>query len=283
MKAVLHLPSDINAWFAPGTAPDVIRASAFALTKSSILQCASDRVSLAHQVDFSKLPTAIAQYFEVILQESIFDIEENPKFADHLVPDSSGHEHVDLDLVNELNFMAVKRSEVFKKGKESKEELYERTVGVPASLAKRIVVLDPYAGTALMDRRSDRIWLLRRLIESGCKALHIVTTIPDLRNKDYEGLSALERKRIIEDAISDLIAETGAVITSEVYFPNKAKFHNRRLKFQFEGGVLGCLLEKGIDGFASPAIESGSAVKPLSREELSEAIKGLAELKRVPG
>jgi hypothetical protein len=283
VKAVLHLPSDIKSWFAPGTAPDVIRASAFALTNSSILQCASDRASLAHQVDFSKLPTAIAQYFEVILKESIFDREENPKFADHSIPDLEGFEHVDLELVNELNLMAVKRSEVFKIGKESKEQLYERTVGVPASLAKRIVVLDPYAGTALMDRRSDRIWLLRRLIESGCKALHIVTTIPELGNKGYVGISASKRKRLIEGAISDLVAETGARISSEVYFPDKAKFHNRRLKFQFEGGVLGCLLEKGIDGFASPAIESGSAVKPLSGKELSEAIKGIAELKRVPG
>ena len=130
MKAVLHLPSDFKSWFAPGTTPDVIRASAFALTNSSILQCASDRASLAHQIDFSKLPTAIAQYFEVILQESIFDIEENPKFADHSIPDLEGYEHVDLDVVNELNLLAVKRSEVFKIGKESKEQCLWNTTAL---------------------------------------------------------------------------------------------------------------------------------------------------------
>lgn len=283
MKAVLNLPSNINEWFARDTDPQVLRASAFALMNSSIIQCAIGRAALASQVEFSKLPAATAQYLEVILQKSVFDVEGTPKLADHQIPDPQGASHVDLNLANELNLTAARRSEVYRKGEESKEALYERTVGVPASLAKRIVVLDPYAGTALMDSRSDRIWLLRRMIESGCRELHVVTAIPALGDKTYEGYTAVQRKHLIEESISKLAAATGAVISSEIYYPDKAKFHNRRLKFEFEEGVLGCLLEKGIDGFASRAIEAGSAVKPLNSEELKRAIVGFSELKRVFG
>lgn len=281
MKAVLNLPGDLASWFAGNVEPEVVRASAFALINSSIIQCEKDRETLAHQVDFSKLPNAQAQYLEAILQKSIFNIEHSPKFADHRVPDNRGHNHIELSLANDLNSKATIRSDVYKKDSETKEILYERTVGVLARLAKRIVILDPYAGTALMDDRRDRLWLIRRLVESGCANLHIVTTVPDLDNKKYANLSEQQRKQRIIKAIEVLAKETHSDISSEIYIPNKAKFHNRRLKFEFEGGVLGCLLEKGIDGFAGKAIEAGSAVKPLKAEEVREAIMGLAELKRI--
>jgi hypothetical protein len=280
MKAVLHVPSTLTEWFEEGAAPEVLRSGNFALVRSAIIQCKSSREKLERDLLSARVSDATKRYLEAILQLGVFDKRDAPKNVDFQVDASQGFANINQNLVNEINELSTTRTESYKSG-ESRESLYKRTLGVPASLAKSVIVLDPYAGTAICDKDVDRLWLLRRIRKSGCREIQIVTTIPDGRNKSVGHLSPSNRQLSITAGLQKLASELDASISARIFRPNSRLFHNRRIKFEFLDGTFGCLLEKGIDGFASNSIEPGSAVLPVSQADFSEAIKVTNHLRRV--
>jgi hypothetical protein len=178
-------------------------------------------------------------------------------------------------VINRIKFLEDRRSAAFDLTV-SLENGYRRTLGLLASGASSIEIMDPYAGTAICDSRIDRLWLLRQLCESGVSSIHVITCIP--RNSpDRPFLRDREWRNLIERQLFLLSREYGISISCVCYSPDR-NFHNRRLLFTYSYGAIGCLLEKGIDGFAKNPLEVGSAVKPLTEAEYHMARRGLETL-----
>lgn len=278
MKVFLKVPQDVSEWFEPNATLDDLRSWLIDLNRCSILQVNATRHSLRVSLENMDLTESKKRLLEAILAKLPIAADLSRVRPDAEILGQKSSNPISTAVMNKVKFLEDRRTAAFD-ARTSLVDGYKRTIGYLASGANSIEILDPYAGTAICDSEFDRLWMLRQLCESGVSSIHIVTTIP--RNTpDRERLSRREWRKLIESELASLSLRYNLTITFECYVPN-SYFHNRRLLFSYSDGAIGCLLEKGIDGFARDPLEPGSAVKPLTEAEYYLARRGVEDLERV--
>lgn len=275
MKVFVNVPPNLNEWFDSSVSIDELRSWLMDLNRCSILQVNATRHSLRETLATMELTGSKRLVLEAILAKLPISADVTRVSADAQIRGLSFENPFSTALLNKIKVLEERRTAAFDLTV-SLEAGYRRTIGVLASGANSIEILDPYAGTAICDSLSDRLWLLRQLCESGVTSIHVITTIP--RNSpDRPNLRAWEWRRFIKNQLEILVREYGVSISFECYLPDNS-FHNRRLLFSYSDGAIACLLEKGLDGFAKEPLEAGSAVKPLTEAEYHMARRGVEAL-----
>mgnify|MGYP007049617704 CR=1 FL=1 len=278
MKVFVKVPPDVSEWFESTATLDELRSWLMDLNRCSILQVNATRHGLRATLQKMELTESKRLLFEAILAKLPIASDLSRVRPDAEILGHKSSNPFGTALINKVKVLEDHRTAAF----DSRTTLvagYKRTIGYLAAGANSIEILDPYAGTAICDSQFDRLWMLRQLCESGVASIHIVTSIP--RNApDRERLSRRQWRKLIQDELAILSREYSLTITFECYVPNNF-FHNRRLLFVYSDGAIGCLLEKGIDGFATEPFEAGSAVKPLTEAEYYLARRGVEDLELV--
>lgn len=177
---------------------------------------------------------------------------------DFFVGSKKPFQAINTDISEDIKQVAKTRSEELVEGM-STGDAYNKTIGLVAKFAKKVTIVDPYAGGSISSSNPKRSWLIKELFQDGVKSVHVVTTVPD--NKEMKGLHSSQRLEKLKRAHSRLSNEAGrngASFTVETYEPHPF-FHHRRIAFSLDEGGIYFGLEKGIDGFAPGLAVPGEA------------------------
>jgi hypothetical protein len=153
------------------------------------------------------------------------------------------------------------------------ESAFNRTVGQLLEYVENVVIVDPYAGSALAGSNAKRYWLFRRFLNQQISRIHVYTSVPE--GKGFDALEGLERlKRNVKKMLRELPAFEGK-ITFHVYEANSYKFHHRRLALGIGDKKVCLMLEKGTDTFGSPEIEELTKLASISYKGFKEHLEGI--------
>lgn len=266
MRALVSVSREPLHWLSGG--PNVNNSDArlwiSTLKDNSILVSESSKRAL--------LATIKAETVNHKLVELLTDfIQEQPKarssrlvVPDFLVGSKKPFQAINSDISEDIKQLAKTRSEELVEGM-STLDAYNKTIGLVAKFAKKVTIVDPYAGGSISSSNPKRSWLIRELFQDGVKSVHIVTTVPD--NKETKGLDSdqrLEKLKRAQVRISNEAGRIGCTFTVETYEPHPF-FHHRRIAFSLDEGGIYFGLEKGIDGF-SPGLAVPGELFPEVRE-----------------
>lgn len=131
-------------------------------------------------------------------------------------------------------------------------DIYDSTVKILASLANKILIIDPFLGEKVI-KSPGQLWLLNRIVEDSNADITLVT-----RNTEFlveNNVSSFRMERAIDSLLKHSESINNKSLKMKVYATSKYEFHNRAIRFVFDNGVSSDhSLEKGVELFASKKI-----------------------------